>query len=373
MTEPKQTPLTDLHRQSGGKLVEFAGFLMPVQFSGVVDEHNTVRNAVGLFDVSHMGEVEFRGPAAVDAVHRLVTNNVATLEDGQALYTPVCYPDGGIVDDCLVYRHAADRVLIVVNASNIAKDYQWFVEQTGQRCEVNNLSDEIGLLALQGPRACETLASVTEADVAALAPFSFTRGARIGGVECDVARTGYTGEDGFEIACTSEATPSLWSCLMEAGQGTGIKPCGLGARDTLRLEARLALYGNDIDASTTPLEAGLGWTVKLKAGEFIGHEALRRQKKEGVRRKLVCLEMRSRGIARHGHAIHEKNDDDSMGPAIGEVTSGTKSPTLGIAIAMGYVPKELSKVGTRVLVDVRGKAVEAEVIKGPFYRRPKQG
>lgn len=371
MNEPKQTPLTDIHRQRGGKLVEFAGFLMPVQFSGVVDEHNTVRNAVGLFDVSHMGEVEFRGPAAVGAVHRLVTNNVAALEDGQALYTPVCYPDGGIVDDCLVYRHAAERVLIVVNASNIAKDYQWFVEQTGERCEVINVSDEVGLLALQGPRSCETIAPLADVDVTALAPFTFTS-ARVGGVECDVARTGYTGEDGFEIACASEATPSLWSCLMEAGESAGIKPCGLGARDTLRLEARLALYGNDIDASTTPLEAGLGWTVKLKAGEFIGHEALRKQKKEGVRRKLVCLEMRSRGIARHGHPIHQKNDDGSMGQPVGEVTSGTKSPTLGIAIAMGYVPAEVSKVGTQVLVDVRGKAVEADVIKGPFYRSPKQ-
>jgi aminomethyltransferase len=364
----KATPLLDVHRESGGRIVEFAGFLMPVQFSGVVDEHRTVREAVGLFDVSHMGQVELRGAGAIPAADRLVTNRVDKLSDGQVLYTPICYPDGGIVDDCLVYRFARDHVLFVVNASNIDKDHLWIAEQTGDRCEVENRSDDHALLALQGPRAVDLLAGLAGDAVREIPSFCFGR-VEVDGVACVASRTGYTGEDGFEISCAPGDAVSLWRRLMEAGAADGIKPCGLGARDTLRLEARLCLYGNDIDATTSPLEAGLGWTVKFKGDDFIGKGTLRAQKKAGVERKLVCLEMRSRGIARHGHPICERGADGGLGPVVGQVTSGTKSPTLGRAIALGYVPTALAEAGTALTVDVRGKAVEAEVIKGPFYRR----
>ncbi len=361
------TPLLEAHEELGGRIVEFAGFLMPIQYSGVMDEHRAVRAAAGLFDVSHMGQVELRGPGAIAAADRLVTNDVAALADGQALYTPICYEDGGIVDDCLVYRLAKDHALVVVNASNVAKDYQWFVEQTGDRCEVENTSDRWALIAIQGPRACEIVSQVAGEDVTRIPPFSYGR-IDLGGVTCNASRTGYTGEDGFEIGCAAGDASTLWGALMEAGQPHGIKPCGLGARDTLRLEAKLPLYGNDIDATTTPLEAGLKWTVKLKAGDFIGRDALVAQRKAKIQRKLVCLEMRSRGIARQGHKLHLP-DGDALGEEVGFVTSGTKSPTLGRAIALGYVPRTHFKAGARLLVEVRGKAVEAEVVKGPFYKR----
>ena len=365
----KKTALIEEHRQLGGKIVEFAGFLMPLQYSGVVDEHRTVRSALGLFDVSHMGQVELKGPGALEAAHRLVTNNVLGLQDGQALYTPICYPDGGIVDDCLVYRLGPDHVLFVVNASNIAKDHAWIAEQTGDRCVVENNSDDYALLALQGPRACEVLNTVASADVRPVPVFSFIN-IDVAGVPCMASRTGYTGEDGFEISCAAADGPALWRGLMDAGAGAGIKPCGLGARDTLRLEAKLPLYGNDIDATTNPLEAGLKWTVKFKAGDFIGREALLAQKKAKLSRKLVCLVMRSRGIARQGHVIHAgHNPDGSFGEGLGKVTSGTKSPFLGQAVALGYVRRGYTKAGTNVVVEVRGKPVEAEVIKGPFYKR----
>ena len=371
MNEPKNTavgtPILEAHKELGGRIVEFAGFLMPIQYSGVMDEHHAVRTAAGLFDVSHMGQVEFRGPGAIAAVHRLMTNDVEGLTNGQVLYTPICYEDGGIVDDCLVYRLADDHALVVVNASNVAKDYQWFVEQTGDRCEVDNTSASWALIAIQGPRACEILSSVAGEDVTRIPSFS-VKDLQVGGITCSASRTGYTGEDGFEIGCAAAEGLSLWQTLMEAGLPHGIKPCGLGARDTLRLEAKLPLYGNDIDATTTPLEAGLKWTVKFKAGDFIGRDALVAQRKAKIQRKLVCLEMRSRGIARHGHKLHLP-DGDSLGQEVGFVTSGTKSPTLGRAIALGYVPRTHFKAGSRLLVEVRGKAVEAEVVKGPFYKR----
>ncbi len=365
----KTTPLLETHRKLNGKIVEFAGFLMPLQYSGVMDEHATVRNAVGLFDVSHMGQIILTGPGALKAARRLVTNDVESLQDGQVLYSPICYPDGGIVDDCLVYRVAADHVLFVVNASNVDKDYAWFVEQTGTRCKLENASDRYALLALQGPRACQVFASLTDADVTSMPSFTF-KDVTAAGVRCTPSRTGYTGEDGFEIACAPADAPRLWDALMEAGKPHGIKPAGLGARDTLRLEARLPLYGNDIDKTTTPLEAGLGWTVKLQAGEFIGQAPLVKQKADGVKRKLVCMHMVTRGIARHEHKIHLKGQGGGLGQAVGYVTSGTTSPTLGKAIALGYVPSEHSKLGTHLLIDVRGKPVEAEIIKGPFYKRP---
>jgi aminomethyltransferase len=365
----KSTPLIDIHRQSQGKIVEFAGYLMPLQYTGVMDEHAAVRSSVGLFDVSHMGEIKLTGPGAIAAARRLVTNNVGALKDGQILYTPICYADGGIVDDCLVYRLGAEDVLVVVNASNIDKDHAWFVEQNGDRCVLTNASECYALIALQGPKASTVLAAVADKDVKAMPSFTALE-ITVGKVRCLASRTGYTGEDGYEIACAPADASPLWLALMEAGKPHDIKPCGLGARDTLRLEAKLPLYGNDIDATTTPLEAGLGWTVKLKEsdGDFIGRGPLVQQKKEGLKRKLVCLEMRSRGIARHGHTIH-RAAAAGTGERVGQVTSGTTSPTLGKAIALGYVPTDLSEPGTRLMIDVRGKPVEAEVVKGPFYKR----
>jgi aminomethyltransferase len=364
----KTTPLLDNHRKHNAKIVEFAGYMMPLQYTGGMDEHAAVRTAVGLFDVSHMGEILLSGPGALKAARRLVTNDVEALKDGQVLYSPICYPDGGCVDDCLVYRMAADQALFVVNASNIDKDLAWIVEQTGDRAKVQNQSDDTALVALQGPKAVQVLSAIADSDVAGMPSFTWKR-LKAGGIPVLASRTGYTGEDGFEIACSNPDAPALWDKLMQAGAPLGIKPAGLGARDTLRLEARLPLYGNDIDKTTTPLEAGLGWTVKLTAGEFIGQQALQRQKAEGLKRKLVCMEMVSRGIARHGHNICLKGADGAPGAVIGQVTSGTTSPTLGKAIALGYLPVEHAKVGTHVLIDVRGKPVEAEVVKGPFYKR----
>ncbi|MCA9666688.1 MAG: glycine cleavage system aminomethyltransferase GcvT [Myxococcales bacterium] len=371
-----KTPLHAQHVAAGARMVDFAGFSMPLQYSGITDEHNTVRQAVGLFDVSHMGEVRFRGAGAADAVHRLVTNDVAGLADGAAMYSPICKPDGGIVDDCMIYRTSADNVLVVVNAANVVKDFAWLRDNTAgdSTVTVSDESDRWALLALQGPRAEATLRALSP-DAAGIAAFTHIE-ADVAGGACLVARTGYTGEDGFEIYCAADHAPALWSALLEAGAEHGIKPCGLGARDTLRLEAKLMLYGNDIDESTTPLEAGLGWTVKLKAGDFIGREALQAQKKSGVERKLVGLVMRSRGIARPGYNVCALAGDggaaagsEQLGEVIGRVTSGTKSPTLGEAIALAYVPKAHSKPGARLAVDVRGKAVIAEVVKGPFYKR----
>lgn len=368
---PKTTPLLETHKKLGGKIVEFAGFLMPLQYSGVMDEHRAVRTAAGLFDVSHMGQVIFSGPKALAAARRMVTNNVLGLKDGGVLYSPICYPDGGIVDDCLVYRLGPERALFVVNASNIDKDFAWLAGETGDRCRVENRSDDYALLALQGPRAVEIFAAVAEGgDVRAMPSFTFLD-LRVGALRVTASRTGYTGEDGFEIACAPGDATALWDRLMEAGAKHGIKPAGLGARDTLRLEARLPLYGNDIDQTTSPLEAGLGWTVKLKDDDFIGKGALVKQKADGLRRKLVCMEARSRGIARHGHTLHLAPAAGApLGPAIGAVTSGTTSPTLGSAIALGYVPSDQAAPGTRLCADVRGKPVELEVVKGPFYKRP---
>ena len=338
---------------------------MPVRYSGIVKEHQAVRESAGIFDVSHMGQVFFRGPNAVDAVDALVTNDVRRLRDGDALYTPICQHDGGIVDDCIVYRLANDNILIIVNASNIQKDVDWFREHTAN-CAIENQSDEWSLLALQGPKAVALLQQVAGDHVAQIAPFT-VEASNVGSLPFIAARTGYTGEDGFEILVKNEHARHLWDMLHDAGANAGLVPCGLGARDTLRLEARLPLYGNDIDHQTTPLEAGLNWTVKFTANPFIGKEALRRQKEAGISRKLVGLEITSRGIARQGHPIFQREKD--LDTPIGAITSGTKSPTLGKAIALGYVPIHLAKRHTQLTIDVRGKKVDAHVVKGAFYKR----
>lgn len=357
----KQTPLYGRHKALGAKVIDFGGWAMPVQYSGILDEHKAVREAAGLFDVSHMGEVLFRGPRAAEAVQRLVTNDVGRLVDWQAMYSCACRPTGGIVDDLIVYREATDNFLIVVNASNIDKDFSWFQEQVGSMCTVENASDRISLLAVQGPRAVELVQSLSKQPLRDLKSFHHGM-AEVAGLPVRVARTGYTGEDGFEIFVFNFNAERLWDALMDAGGKVGLKPIGLGARDTLRLEARLSLYGNDIDEEHTPHEAGLSWVVKGKG--FLGEEALARQKAAGVTRKLVGFVMKERGTARHGYPIV-----DGDGKPIGVVTSGSLGPTAGVNIGLGYVPAALAQAGTRLHIDCRGKTAAAEVVSGPFYKR----
>jgi aminomethyltransferase len=366
MADLKHTPLHDLHVAAGAKMVDFRGWHMPLQYTGILPEHAIVRESVGLFDVSHMGEVDFRGDGALAAIQRLVTNDAAKLEDGRALYTAVCYPDGGIVDDCIVYRFAADHYRIVVNASNIEKDFAFFVDHAGDtpQCSITNHSDEWGLIAVQGPKAVALVDDLASGALGSVESFGLGP-ATVAGVEVTAARTGYTGEDGFELFVPVDGVAKVWAALVDAGA----TPCGLGARDTLRLEARLCLYGNDIDQTTTPLEAGLGWTVKLAkvdAGHpFVGSEALAKQKADGISRKLVGFRIDSRGIARPGAEIIDENDE-----VIGRVTSGSVAPTVGGAVGMAYVPKALSAADTKLRIRQRRKILEATTVRGPFYRRP---
>ena len=365
-TPTDKTPLYDEHVRAGGRMVPFAGFSLPIQYSGIVDEHNAVRTAAGIFDVSHMGELEMRGEYAAQVVDYLVTNDTRKLVDGQALYTCACNAEGTILDDLIVYRAAQDRWLIVCNASNREKMVGVFQKAAENHCEFKDLSSETALVALQGPKAFAILAQAG-ADAAALAslkPFHF-RDAIVANVPCTASRTGYTGEDGVEIFCKPADAPALWSHLLELGAPMGLKPCGLGARDTLRLEARLSLYGNDIDETTNPIEAGLGWVVKLDKPDFVGKAALERIKAAPLARKMVGFEMTGRGVARHGYPIV-----DADGKAIGTCTSGSPGPTVGKSIGMGYVPAELSAVGTAIKVDCRGRAIDAVIVKTPFYKRP---
>jgi aminomethyltransferase len=365
-TSARKTPLYSAHQRLGARLIDFGGWLMPVNYpAGILQEHQATRTAVGVFDVCHMGEIHFRGPRATEAVERLVTNAVGALRDGRALYAVACHDSGGIVDDLIVYRVAGDHLLIVVNASNVAKDYRHFVENAGSLCQIEDASAATGLIAFQGPKAAAALAGLTDAELAALPSFAFLTDRKVAGRSVWIARTGYTGEDGFEIFCSPADAEALWEALVGAAAVVGGKPVGLGARDTLRLEARLSLYGNDLDDTTTPFEAGLGWVVKLDKGDFIGREALLRQRAEGVARKLCGFEMRDRGIARHGYAIL----DAQSGARLGLVTSGTVGPTVGKNIGMGYLPPTHAEPGTRIVIDCRGKPAQAEVIKGPFYRR----
>jgi aminomethyltransferase len=363
-----KTPLHDRHVSLGARIVDFGGWAMPVQYSSILEEHRAVRTAVGLFDVCHMGEVRFAGPGALDAVERLVSNDVRKLSDGQARYTVVCYENGGIVDDCIVYRERADSFVIVINAANIEKDIAWFRASLAGRSDVEftDLSAATGLIAVQGPKAAALLDKLApDAAFSAVKSFHFKEGT-LAGTKVWAARTGYTGEDGFELFCPAAEAAKVWDALLEAGRELGVKPCGLGARDTLRLEACLSLYGNDIDATTTPYEANLGWVVKLDH-DFIGRPALEAQKAAGISRKLAALVMDdSKAIARHGYAIYDAAEG---GQQIGVVTSGTVGPTVGRNVALGYVPAAQSAVGTRVYVDIRGKRAPALVVKPPFYKR----
>jgi aminomethyltransferase len=356
------------HQALGARIIDFGGWAMPVQYTSILEEHKAVRTAVGLFDVCHMGEAEFTGKGALAAIERLVTNDVRKLVDGQARYTAVCYPNGGIVDDCIVYRKGPEHFLIVINASNTEKDLAWFREHIAglEDVTMTDRSAETGLIAVQGPRAEALIANLApDSGAAALRPFTFCE-ARIGGVAAWAARTGYTGEDGFELFCQAADAAALWDTLLDAGRDLGVLPCGLGARDTLRLEACLSLYGNELDQTTTPYEANLGWVVKLDH-DFIGRAALEAQRASHLSRKLCGFVMEGRGTARHGYGIYQEADGDTQ---IGVVTSGSIGPTVGKNVGLCYTPPALCEPGTPLYIDCRGKRVPAQVVKTPFYRRP---
>lgn len=362
LEETRRTVLFDEHVKAGGKMVPFAGFAMPVQFEGIAKEHQRVRTAVGLFDVSHMGEIVFRGPRAEQVVQRIATNNVAC-KPGRAVYTPVCLPSGGIVDDMIFYRRGDTEWFVCVNASNRDKDFAWFVAQAAGECEVLDLSDRYSQIAVQGPNAATLLARIFGDEVAGLRPFSFVD-RTFQGADCLVATTGYTGEAGGEVYLPNEAAVALWRTLIEKGQDLGVGPIGLGARDSLRLEMKYCLYGNDIDETTTPLEAGLAWTVKFEKGDFVGRDAMLRQKEAGVPRHLVAFTVDGKGIPRHEYKLFAGDDE------IGVVTSGTLSPSVGVPIGMGYVTTPFAAVGSRIEVDLRGlRRAAATVVAPPFYKR----
>ncbi|HET8774429.1 MAG TPA: glycine cleavage system aminomethyltransferase GcvT [Thermoanaerobaculia bacterium] len=361
-TEPlKKTPLNEVEKELGGKMVDFGGWELPVQFSGILEEHEAVRTKVGVFDVSHMGEITVKGPQALEVLQRTTCNDVAKLDTGRIHYNGLLYPDAGFVDDILIYQNTPSDFFVVVNASNTDKDYEWLRDSAaGLDAEVRNVSADYAQLAIQGPEAERVLQTMTDASLAGIKYYRFTTG-DVDGAPAIVSRTGYTGEDGFEIYVAPEHAPRILRKLVDAG----VKPCGLGARDTLRLEAKMALYGNDIDQTTTPIQADLGWIVKLDKGDFAGREVIVREKAEGPARKLVGFEMVDRGIARHGYPIVEG------GAEIGVVTSGTHSPTLKKAIGLAYLPLDKSAQGSELKVLIRGKEARARVIPTPFYKRAK--
>ena len=358
----KKTPLNAVEHELGGKMIDFGGWELPVQFKSILDEHEAVRTNAGLFDVSHMGEILIQGPDALALLQKTTCNDVSKLEDNRAQYNGLLYPTAGFVDDIVIYRMAADDYFVVVNASNSDKDFEWIADSAkGMDVEVKNASADYAQLALQGPSAEKVLQPMTDISLAAVKYYRFARG-KVDGVPAIVSRTGYTGEDGFEIYVAPDAGPRLFKKIIAAGA----TPCGLGARDTLRLEAKMALYGNDIDHSTTPLEADLGWIVKLEKGDFMGRDVLEREKAEGPRRKLIGFEMVDRGIARHGYPIVDGKEE------IGVVTSGTHSPTLKKAIGLAYLPLDKSAPGTQFSVLIRGKEARARVVPTPFYKRSKE-
>ena len=358
----KRTAFNQLHKDTGGKMVEFAGFEMPVEFSGIKDEHITVRNGVGVFDVSHMGEFWVNGPRAASLVQKLTTNDISKLQIGQAQYT--CFPNGkgGIVDDLLVYHFEKEKYLLVVNAANIEKDWNWVVSNNTDGAVLENASDQISQLAVQGPKAIDVLQKLTKANLRGVPYYTFVVNEFAGVKDVIISATGYTGSGGFELYFGNEHAEKIYKAIFETGKEFGIKPIGLGARDTLRLEMGFCLYGNDIDDSTSPIEAGLGWITKFNdENSFIDKNLLQVQKTEGVGRKLRGFEMIDRGIPRHGYELTDKD-----GNVIGVVTSGTQSPMLNKGIGMGYISKEYTAFGTEVFVKVRNKLLRAKVVKVPF-------
>jgi aminomethyltransferase len=365
--ELQRTPLHELHRELGARLVPFAGYEMPVQYRSILDEHRAVRSAVGLFDLSHMGELELRGPGAVDFLRHALVSDPAALEVGGAQYSMACEHDGGVIDDLIVYRLEPERFWVVCNASNrstVAGHLGQLLRDGGYETTLDDRSDEIALIAPQGPRAQELLGRISDVDLGSLANYHATQG-EVAGVACLVARTGYTGEDGFELFCDASDARAVWEALTAEGGDLGLQPCGLGARDTLRLEAGMPLYGNELDRETNPYEVGFGRVVKLDKGDFIGREALARVAEEGPRRRLAGLEMVDNAIPRAGYEVRRE------GRPVGRVTSGTLSPTLGTKIAMAMVPAELWAVGAEWDVVVRDRPYRSQQVKLPFYRRPR--
>ena len=364
-TTLKRTPLHQAHVKAGARMVPFGGWDMPVQYTGIVEEHRTVRSAVGLFDVSHMGEFEVEGPGALAALQHLTTNDVAALQVGQIQYSLLCYPNGTIVDDLTVYRVSDDRYMLTVNAGNIDKDWAHVTQSTEHARDVKdarwrNASEGTGLIAVQGPKAEALVGRLADRDVTAIGYYRFARGT-LSDVPTLISRTGYTGEDGFELYAPADRTERLWTELVSAGRADGVAPIGLDARDTLRLEMKYVLYGNDIDETTNALEAGLGWVVKPAKGDFIGREALEKVRAAGVQRKLIGLEMTERAVARHGYPVQKD------GRAVGIVTSGSYGPSVDKYIAMAYVETALAGIGTELAVEIRGQAKAARVVKTPFH------
>ncbi len=359
----KNTALLQKHLDANAKMVPFAGYNMPVQYEGVNIEHETVRNAVGVFDVSHMGEFFLRGPKALDLIQRVSTNDASVLFDGKAQYS--CMPNGkgGIVDDLIIYRIHQEEYLLVVNASNIEKDWNWIASHNTEGVEMENASDRYSLLAIQGPKAAEAMQSLTQVNLSEMPYYTFVKGDFAGCSDIYISATGYTGSGGFEIYVPNDAAPHVWDAVFAAGASFGIKPIGLAARDTLRLEMGFCLYGNDIDDTTSPLEAGLGWITKFTK-DFVDAATLKAQKEQGITRKLIAFEMVERGIPRHDYRILDAN-----GAEIGKVTSGTMSPSMKIGIGLGYVTKEHSALDSPIYIEIREKGVEAKVVKLPFYKK----
>jgi|SRR5579871_1101384 len=358
----KRTPLHAAHLALGARMVDFGGWDMPVQYSGIVDEHLTVRKTVGLFDVSHMGEIEIRGPEAARLVDYVTTNAVEKLQIGQAHYSGLLYEHGGFVDDILVHKVSADHFFLCVNASNQEKDFDHISALNRFNAQVDFASDRYAQIAVQGPCALQTLQKLTATDLSRISYYWFADGI-VSGAAARIARTGYTGEDGFEIYIAPSEAARIWGELLQAGREFGIKPCGLGARNTLRLEAKMALYGHEIHASITPYEADLGWIVKLDKGEFIGRAALARQKQHGIRRKLAAFEMRGRGIGRDGYEVRLN------GSLAGWVTSGSPAPSLNKNVGLCYLPVSEARPGVKIEVMIRNQPVEAETVPAPFYKR----
>ena len=359
----KDTALSAIHAALGAKMVPFAGYNMPVSYQGINIEHQTVREKVGVFDVSHMGEFFVTGPNALSLIQRVCSNDASTLEDGEAQYS--CFPnqDGGVVDDLIVYRIAAEKWLLVVNASNIDKDWAWINAHNTMEASLENSSDHYSLLAIQGPKAIQAMQSLTQEDLSAIKFYTFKINTFAGVENVIISATGYTGSGGFEIYCKNTQVAKIWTKVLEAGADWGIQPIGLAARDTLRLEMGYCLYGNDIDDTTSPLEAGLGWITKFNK-DFINSESLKKQKEIGVSKTLVGFELSQRGIPRQGYAIV-----DAQGNSIGRVTSGTMSPSMGKGIGLGYVPMALKEVGSQIHIQIRNKIVPAMVVKLPFYKK----
>ncbi len=358
----KEIALSNVHNALGAKMVPFAGYNMPVSYEGVNAEHETVRNAVGVFDVSHMGEFLVMGPNALNLIQKVTSNDASKIVDDQAQYS--CFPNatGGIVDDLIVYRFNAEKWLLVVNASNIDKDWDWINSQNTMNAEIRNISEDYSLLAIQGPKAVEAMQSLTSEDLSAIKFYHFKVADFAGLENVIISATGYTGSGGFEIYCKNSEVEQVWNKVFEAGADFGIKPIGLAARDTLRLEMGYCLYGNDINDTTSPIEAGLGWITKFTKN-FINSEELKKQKEQGTERRLIAFELDDRGIPRQGYDIVDGN-----GKKIGEVTSGTMSPSLGKGIGMGYVPSIMKSVGTQIHIQIRKKTVPATIVKLPFYK-----